>query len=348
MEETWSFIQHITDSMMRSRPGDPRQPTLWPSEASAEIVENGITKLVGKCRRASFFRYLVDSYKFYPKYRMWAPLIKQVQAEYIPADPYLVWIGRQGELYEEFVIQQAKVSGVFIAEQVPLYIAPWNISGKKDVEVINPETRKLSIVECKSVYGYGANTVLGTPGARRNGNLGTPRESNLMQSALYHWWTASEDDHYEESRLVYGSRDTGRFGEYLVKTEKQDNINKILYKPNVASKSWITSPITIEAILKEYANQQFWLDSGIIPDRDYDLEYSEEKLAALYAANELAKTDAEKYEAVMSRREENLQRISEGKKPKKELKQLQKGDWQCSFCNYRNTCYTQDNSPRTI
>lgn len=33
----WSFIQHATDHLSKPRFGEQKQPTLWPSSATAEI-----------------------------------------------------------------------------------------------------------------------------------------------------------------------------------------------------------------------------------------------------------------------------------------------------------------------
>lgn len=345
---TWSFMDHVTSYMTKGRRGDPRPPTLWPSEASALIQEDGKEKIVGQCRRATFFRWLSDNYKFYDHYTMWAPLIKEVQGNILPTDKYMLWIHRQGELLEELIVEQAKTAGVFVDAQTPVYIPSLKLSGKKDVEVINPETGKYSCIEIKSVYGYGANAVLGTPGSKKGGE---PRNSNLMQVGMYHYWSSSADPNYEESRLLYGARDTGRYAEYLVKTEEDTSTNKVhihyrAVKPHEGS--WVKTPITINAIVKEYQNQQIWLDSGIIPGRDYDLMFTEEQLADLYKAGELPETEKLKYEKVMERREENKILLAAGKKPKKELKQIQRGCWQCEFCRYKQVCYKSDGTPKEI
>lgn len=350
MTTEWAFIEHVTDSLGKSRPGDSKQPTLWPSEATALVETDGKTKVVGKCRRATFFRFLLENYKFYDKYKIWAPLVEEIKINALPIDRYMLWIWRQGELYEDFLVEQAKITGVFLSGQTVVYIPKFNVSGKKDIEIINPQTHKTSIVEAKSVYGFGANVVLGTPSDRRKGLLGEPRDSNLMQIALYHWWHASEDETYEASRLVYGARDTGRYAEYLVETSTQkDGTINILYKnnaPNVGS--WVLSDITINSILAQYENQQLWLDGGYIPEADFSISYSEEKLAELYAADELAKTDKEQYEKVMERRKENNEKIALGQKTKVDLKQIEKGDWQCGYCSYRKVCFDDKNQLRKI
>lgn len=298
----WAFVEHATEQLMRPRPGDSKGPTLWPSEASATYDVNGTEVTVGKCRRAIFFRYLIDSYKFYEKYKLWRPLVERLQTESKPVDRYMLWIWAAGEQAEEYLIEQAKKSGVYVEEQVPVYIKSYNVSGKKDIEVYNPQSGKLSIIEAKSVYGFGANSVLGTEVQRRRGSMGTPRDSNLMQIAIYHWWSASLDDAYEESRLVYIARDTGRYAEYLVRTVDEGDTIHIEYCPWHPYKGpWVRVPYTINHILDTYESIQLAVDSGRIPPRDFDLEWSEERLERAYRNGELGKTDTERYEKVKAR-----------------------------------------------
>lgn len=345
----WSFIEYITKSFSNQRVGDPKAPTLWPSEASAIIEKNGKKVVVGKCRRSTFFRYLLENISFYEEYETWKNIVEEIKGKTLPIDKYLIWIWRQGELYEEYLIEQAKISGVFLGTQIPLYFKKYNLSGKEDIEVINPETAKTSIVESKSVYGHNAKYVLGH--FTKNGYTpGTPKDSNLMQIGLYHYKRAMNNSEYEESRLVYGSRDTGKYGEYLIKTEKgstgQTHIFYKMISPRVLN--WVESPITIESILEQYQYITECLNSFVIPERDYNIIFSEEELAELYEEDELTKTERVQYEKVIARREENNDRIANGLKPKQELKQVEKGHWNCSLCQYRNVCYEEDNTPREI
>src|SRR5687768_11639407 len=121
MTAQWAFIEHVTDSLGKSRPGDPKPPTLWPSEASAVVDVEGNKTVAGKCRRAVFFRYMLENFSFYEKYKMWKPLVEDIQCNALPTDRYLLWIWRQGELYEEFLVEQAKISGVYTGGQIQVY-----------------------------------------------------------------------------------------------------------------------------------------------------------------------------------------------------------------------------------
>lgn len=339
----WAFIQHVTDYMRRPRMGDPRAPTLWPSEATA-VIENEWKEqeVVGKCRRATYFRYLIDLYAYSPQYAHYRPLVESLKLQMTPVDSYLLWIWRAGELYEEYMVEAARDSGVWIASQVQVYVPEINLSGKIDIVTVNPDTSKLSIVEAKSVYGHNGNYVLGSPGERKKGVLGTPKDSNLMQIALYDWWYADRRAEFEESRLVYGARDTGRYAEYLVDTRlnPDTNITEIWYQGVAPVETqWVKSPITIDSIIQQYQYIQLCVDTGAIPDRDFELQYSDEKIAKLYERGELNKVETERVG-------KRLEQIKEGKA--KINKQIEKGDWQCSSCQFQKICYDQEGNPRKV
>jgi hypothetical protein len=81
------------------------------------------------------------------------------------------------------------------------------------------------------------------------------------------------------------------------------------------------------------------VDSGDVPARDYDLEYSEEKVTTLFNRGELNKSDTERYE------KRKLQLVEGKKKP---VKAVEKGDWQCRLCSYKNICYGTDGTPNAL
>jgi len=346
----WSTLEHITKHLQRPRFGDSKHPTLWPSEGAA-IVKNEYDEevIVGKCRRASYFRYAIDNYKFYEKYKYLKPLIEEIDKKYLKPEPYTLWIWKAGELYEEYCIQAAKESGIYISDQVPMYIKEFNVSGKIDLQVINPESCKYRMCEIKSVYGFGANYVLGTQTRHNSRQLGTPRDSNLIQIALYHYHKAMNDPQFEASSLMYGARDTGRYAEYSIAIKKNEEETETnIYYRGIApfETEAVKSPITIDSIFNDgYKYIEDHLLSSRIPHRDYDIEYSQEKIQLLYDRGELNKTDSEQIEKIRKKKEENIKRIAEGKKPLRDLKPVKKDDWQCRFCSYKQVCYDKDNKP---
>ena len=356
---SWSLADHLANHLSRPKIGDEKPPTLWPSEASAVVVNKwGEDEVRGKCRRATYFRYAISHHAFYPEYSYLKPLVQELQDAKIPVEKYLRWIWEAGKNHEDNIIELCKASGVYITDQTRVYVPGYNISGLKDIIVINPETFKNSIVEVKSVYGFGGNRVLGSQYERRVGILPEPRDSNLMQIAIYDWHYATPRDNFEHSRLMYGDRGTGRDGEFGIRTEEIDGVTKIFYwgiSPNKTKE--VESPITVDSILNDgYKYVQDHLLAGIVPPRDFDAQWSEERLAAQLerdkelpkAAQKLTKKDREQLEKIEARKIENEAREADGKKPLKDLKPVTKGDFQCNYCSFKNACFNKDNTPRDL
>lgn len=345
----YSFMEHITDNMLKPQMGDPREPTLWPSEGMVTVKENGETIAYGKCRREVFFRYLTSKYDYKDLDPGYNNLVGLLKKEAKAPDRYMLWIWRMGEIFEDYIIALAKEAGTFIATQVPLYVKSHKISGKIDLIIINPETGKLSIVECKSIYGFNSQTVLGKPAERAKGRMGTPKESNLLQIATYQYHVkyGNREDGFlsaskiEEARLVYGSRDTGVYGEFLVDVEEDGTI-KYKFNGPIVSDKWIISPYNILNAYQQYAFILDSIETKTIPERDYQLIYDQKKIDDLAKNKKLNKTDQEKYDKIEARKLENIERVSDGLKPKVELKALELGDWQCDRCKYANICYNRE------
>lgn len=318
--------------------GDPRPPSLWPSEASAVITNKyGETEVVGKCRRAIYLRYVADTYAMHGGSEELGEFVKTIKENTAPPDTYMRWIWKAGELYEEYVVQIAKDSGVYIDSQVGIWVNEFRISGKIDLIVINPDTSKLAQVEIKSVYGFGSNAVIGSPGGHKKGIMGEPRDSNLMQVALYQWHFANKRPEFEAGRLVYGARDTGRFAEYAITVDDDGNIYYAGITPVVSEP--IKSPITIPAILEAYKYVQEHIDNGTLPPRDFDLQYSDEKILVLYERKELTKAE-------MERVEKRQAQIAAGKE--KINMQIERGDFNCSWCQMQRFCYSENGTPKEV
>lgn len=340
----WSFINHVTQHISKPRLGEQKRPTQWPSEATAVISnEHGEEIVVGKCRRQAFFRLMLALYEYDTKtYSSYSALVEELNSQYSPPDVYLRWIWKAGLLYEDMQIDLAKNSGVYVADQVPIYIPEYNVSGKIDLVAVDPTTSKLKALEFKSVYGFNANAVLGTPAQRRRNQLGTPKHGHLMQAGIYDSWYASRDDRFSGSSLIYGARDTGRFAEYTISTDLNEETGKhhISYQGiSPVETSKVTTQLTIENIFENYRYIANCVDGGIIPDRDFDAVYSDEKIDKLYERGELNKTDKTQYEKRKKQIEEGKSRV---------VKKVVKGDWQCRYCNYKNVCYNSDLTPKEV
>ena len=343
----WSLSDHITNHFGKPRLGDIRPPALWPSEASAVVISPiGEPATTGACRRSTYFRYILANYSYDPiKNSHYKDLADNLNQNKEPTDRYMQWIWAAGNLFEDFVVEQAKQSGVFIEGQTQVVVPEINLVGKLDLVVIDPDDDKLNGVEIKSVYGHQAKDVLGSATTKKFGKLGKPRDSNLMQAALYEWHLKKTIPGFK-MRLFYGARDTGVFSEYTIETKLENEEHNIYYR-GVAPifTSAIKSPITIENIVAQYKYVQSHYENSIIPPRDYEIIYSKDYIKKLNEAGELSKTNKEAFEKIEGRKQENEELVSKGHKPKKELKELELGDWRCTNCSWRNTCYDKDKRP---
>lgn len=341
---TWTLSEHITAHFGNPRLGNMRPPALWPSEASAVIKSaTGDLTVTGACRRSTFFRYVHANYTYDPKANeYYKPLVEKLEATKEAPDRYMQWIWAAGNLFEDFVVEQAKQSGVFIEGQTQVVIPSINLVGKLDLIVIDPSNDKPTGVEVKSVYGHQAKDVLGSSSSKKYGKLGKPRDSNLMQAAIYEWHLKKTIPDFK-MRLFYGARDTGVFAEYSIDTIFENGEHSIYYRGLAPVKTSIEkSEISIENIFAQYNYIQSHYESKTIPSRDYEILYSPEYVKKLNDAGELSKTNKEAYEKIEARKQENIELVEDGKKPKKELKELELGDWRCANCTWRNTCYDQD------
>jgi len=339
---TWSFITHITNYLGRPGLDEQKAPTLWPSEATAVVVnEHGEEVVLGKCRRANYFRYALDMYNFSEDFNDYENFVNELKENIADSDLYLRWIWKQGEIYEQYCVDLSKESGVFISGQTSIYVPKLNVSGKIDLIVIDPETSRFHIVEVKSVYGFNANKVLGTPGERKKGSMGEPRDSHLMQIGIYQWWYGNTNSQFGHGLLVYGSRDTGRYAEYRITVEKaEDSLDYIYYQAN---SPWegdkINSGISIQSICSnyKYIKDSVELRSKTIPARDFELQYSDDRLLKMYQRGELNKTETTQFEKRQSQIADGKERLN---------KQIEKGDWQCALCQYKAYCYTKEGQPK--
>ncbi len=349
----WTLGDHINAHLTQPRLGIARQPSLWPSDASAVLInEHNETYVEGSCRRHTFLRFTRDQFIYDNQVNdQYRPLVEELYALESDPDRYLRWIWIAGNLFEEFVISQAKESGVYKASQIQVVIPGWNVVGKLDLLVENPVTGGLIAEEVKSIYGYyPEKAVLGTNSDRAHKKLGKPKTNNMMQAALYDWVLKNHIPKFEATRLFYGDRGTGKDAEFEITTylDPDDGLTHIKYKGVFPFETpAVKSDITIDNILTQYKYVSDHYTNGTLPPRDFDLEVSPEKIHLLYERGDLTDSQTESYEKILERQRVNAELIAEGKKPKKELKPLSITNFMCARCDFRNFCYSStDNTPR--
>jgi hypothetical protein len=138
---------------------------------------------------------------------------------------------------------------------------------------------------------------------------------------------------------VYGARDNGKYAEYRVLIEKLEAENGEM-EDFIFYQSWtpnklrpVNSGISIQNILRQYQYVQDCVDSGVMPGPDFTPRYSEERIQLLYDREELGKSDTERHEKYLEYKAGNRTRS---------IKPVEKGDWQCNYCQFKDFCYTEN------
>lgn len=320
------LIWDILDEGLHRREMQPYSSLAhWPTEASIMLYDPVLEKDMpqGACLRAGFFRLV--------NHRLVALGIDEKKYESAPFDDKTLWKFEIAKKTEAAIINAAKAKGVFSSNNVkikhrvlkPLLALP--ISGEIDLILSLPKEdsfseRELIGTEIKSIYGYyGEKQVFNTQTQRRKGFKGEPKIEHVMQTALYAYITAEKIPYFH---LLYISRGDATRDEFKTTIEYQED-EKRHY---VLIDDERFQDIYIEGIFKRYAKLEEYLMADEIPPRDYELSYSQERIDLLAEKGLLSKTDQAFYD-------------------KEKFSKIKKGDWRCSYCKFKQICYTADGTP---
>lgn len=220
-----------------------------------------------------------------------------------------------GDVVSEFEADLAKKAGIYLGHEVPVFhlYKKCRIKGYADLlcAVENPDGTFEKIgVEYKSVHSHGSRRgTIDTP----KGVEYQPKIDHTLQAACY---LKLFRDHFGFShwQVIYIDRGTGDISLpahriYLVGERDEISVNGQ------------TIGVYMEDVFERWATLREYIKNDTPPPRDYELEYSPQKLRALYTQDRLSKTQREK--------------LSKGK--------LSLGDFQCQYCNYRKTCWGLNN-----
>lgn len=135
---------------------------IWPSEASAQLLEPEATSIIGGCHRKVFYR-----------------LIGETTTSQM--DPVGARRVRTGKAVEKDVSEQALQAGLFVASGVRMYVPGIDLAFELDLVVLDPQSGTPVIVENKSIYGYMAQKdIIGN-----TYNQGKPKMEHVLQTLLY-------------------------------------------------------------------------------------------------------------------------------------------------------------------
>ena len=228
--------------------------------------------------------------------------------ERIPNTARSEYIFKQGIGVEKILVNMFKEMGVWVDNNVKFLDKKNRISGELDGILMEPNGT-LYGAEIKSFYGYFAEReIFGNRSVK-----GMPKMGHLLQTLIY---TNFFKDKLPYFRIVYFARDSVKRRTFKIELHEEGD----LIYPKIEGE--VFRSFTVNDIYKRYEELQKYLDNDIIPPNDFELFYSSEKIEDYYQKGKVAKTKYEKWK--------------KGKLAPHE----QIGDWNCSYCAFKNVCWS--------
>ena len=259
-----------------------------PSSASCPVKNEYDEEItVGKCMRASYWS---------------SKSVKQSN----PMNARGKRITSVGKMVERWEVDRYKEMGIWRGNNVRFYDVNNLISGEVDAFVFDKGVNGIIGVEIKTGYGYQfQKEVIGRPDRK-----GKPKLDHLMQVMIYMNFFRN----ISLFKMVYIDRGNAARAEFNITIDKTSGGAKVDGKK-------FANELTIPAIIHRYEKLGEYLKDGVIPPRDYQLQYSDDKLQFLYDSNRLNKGAKKEFE---------------------KNKTLEMGDWRCSYCEYKDYCWKGD------
>lgn len=297
---TFDLVKATEEHLCRPRIRGHSDCHLYPSEASATITDEfGDQVIYGGCARASFMRCMGE--------------------EGTPHTARSQGIFELGKSVENMLVNDWKEMGIYVASSIRFQNSEYNISGEVDAIIRDPETGMLLGAEIKSYYGYYAGTeIMGN-----KSKVGRPKWGHLLQTLVYANEFKSTLDHF---KLFYEERGDGTkkcFDVRIVASELEDGT--VVHYPKVDNE--IIKSFTIEDIYEKFSKLNNHIMQGQIPDRDFELYYTTERIEKDYANGKISKSKFEKFKRVYKN---GTVKYVDAHRP---------GDWNCNYCSYKSLCY---------
>lgn len=217
-----------------------------------------------------------------------------------------------GEMVELKIVEGIKHAGIFENSQIKFYDTNYNISGAIDVAINVPGENVILLAEVKSYYGYYAGKQI--EGTKYQKPM--PKEQNLLQTMLYLYYFR---DRVPGAKLYYVARDSGAETEFNIGLLKQGDRNYAIVGEQGSAMD-IVPDYYVEAILERYSILNKFFEANTPPPREYKIKYNDEEMDRYAAAGEFGKIDTANWK-------------------KARVDTNRKGDFNCSYCAFKQTCY---------
>ncbi len=260
-----------------------------------------------------------------------------------PVGMTLSYIFEFGKSFERINEKSLKKAGLTVLCNgkftIPIEGTPYYVSCEYDQMVKDPETGEYVGMELKTGHGqsYTMKRVLGykrSPNTKEFEDYTTdptkpsPDPTHLLQASLYLYkYQVQPDPEIGPVRywkLLYMPRNTLEVREFTLTLENVGN----LHFPRVYTHSLYDGvsteeveevpiiPISIEAVLNRFKEIGSYVDQRIVPAAEFHPELTEDRLKMYQEMGYLSDT--------------KLDKMMSGK--------LEKSDWQCNYCKWKDQC----------
>ena len=232
-----------------------------------------------------------------------------MEFERIPNSARSEYIFKQGIGVEKILIDLWKEMGIWVDNNIKFLDKENKISGELDALLMEPTDGTVYGVEVKSFYGYFAEKeIFGNRSVK-----GLPKMGHLLQTLIY---TNFFKDKLPYFRIVYFARDSVKRRTFKIELHEEADLTY----PKIEGE--VIRSFSVNDIYERYRELQTYLDNEIVPPNDFELFYSSEIIEDYYVKGKIAKTKYAKWK--------------QGKLGPQE----QIGDWNCSYCAYKNVCWS--------
>lgn len=247
-------------------------------------------------------------------------------------------VGKQIEIQ---AVEEYKNIGIYINNNIPFTskVGDLTITGELDAVLRTaPGSKEKYILEKKSIYGhYSAKEVFGQflyPRAA----IAKPKWGHLFQLGIYLYHFSSlpitHPNYINLGVLHYTDRGDGHFGtfevelikEWKILSEGNMQIHKIAYWSEELHVPYTVTEVSIEDILSRYKQIKDKLSGDTPPPRDFEKEYSSEKIESYHDAGLISESKYDKWKSSHSPRGKGKEFI---------------GDFHCYtlYCPWSDLCH---------
>jgi len=297
------------------------QTAYYPSSASCITVDpdTGLRKAIGSCLRKQWYA------------------IKGVTPT-DPGDSANQLKKEMGGVIQALIEDKLKAAGLWMASETRIWIPKYKLSGRIDSWVWDPKTLDRGGAKVPIMVEFKSTGRFQEPGTIKlsKGKL-LPKDEHVAQVLPYLDFYSQYPGYFhgEPVRCIVFviGRDSmewcehvvflGGSGHFGMPLKEEDRYAIVQNQAGTFQLKYIT----LKGIYNRWLQLTEFLRQKQIPDRDYELQYSNDKLAKLVGAGQLSKTDVGK--------------IAKAQKGDPEGKGcwLPKGDWQCGWCDWKTHCY---------